>query len=65
MASKLSHHASRDSSRDASKEATVEQWTYSDVVKWLTDHRLAQVTNRSVIAYSGARDLQRRGQVAD
>ena len=44
-ASRLSHQSSRDTSR----EATVEQWTYNDVVKWLSDHRLAQVTNRSVV----------------
>ena len=49
VATRLSHHSSKDSSRDSSREATVEQWTYNDVVKWLADHRLAQVTNRSVV----------------
>ncbi|KAL8570158.1 hypothetical protein ACOMHN_030955 [Nucella lapillus] len=38
--------ASHDLTRDCGKEAAVEQWSHSDVVKWLADHKLAQVSDR-------------------
>ncbi|XP_076455483.1 uncharacterized protein LOC143290078 [Babylonia areolata] len=44
--SRHAHGASRDPSRDYGKEATVEQWAHGDVVKWLADHKLGQVSDR-------------------
>ena len=46
MPSRILHPMCRESSRDYGKEAAVEQWTHSDVVKWLTDHKLEQFIDR-------------------
>ncbi|KAK7092888.1 uncharacterized protein [Littorina saxatilis] len=46
ISSRLSQQMSRDSSRDSGREAVVELWTYTEVVKWLTDHKLGHLADK-------------------